>query len=45
MKTDVYRLFHHDSHRKKMVTIEGASVCMQAWMIIAGVHEATFYRY
>ena len=28
-----------------MVTVEGISVCMHAWMHIFGVPQATFYRY
>ena len=28
-----------------MVTVEGISVCMCAWMHISGVPQATFYRY
>ncbi len=36
---------HYDSHGRKMVTVEETSVCMRAWMLIAGVPEATFYRY
>ena len=45
MKTNVHRLVHRDARERKMVTVEGISVCMHAWMHISGVLDATFYRY
>lgn len=45
MKVDIHRQIHHDSRGKKVVTIEGEDVCLRTWMFIAGVSEATFYRY
>ena len=45
MKTEVHRVVHRDARGRKMVTVEGISVCMRAWMHISGVPQATFYRY
>ena len=45
MKTKVHRAIHRDARGRRMVTVEGTSVCMRAWMHISGVPQATFYRY
>ena len=45
MKMDIHRQIHRDSQNRRVVTIEGIDVCVRAWMHIAGVPEATFYRY
>ena len=45
MKTEVHRAVHRDARGRRMVTVEGISVCMRAWMHISGVPQATFYRY
>jgi len=45
LKTELHRTVHHDSNGRKMVTVEGVSVCMRAWMLLSGVPEATFYWY
>ena len=45
MKTEVHRAVHRDAWERRMVTVEGISVCMRAWMHISGVPWATFYRY
>ena len=45
MKTEVHRAVHRDVRGQRMVTVEGISVCMRAWMHISGVQQATFYRY
>ena len=45
MKTEVHRAVHRDARGQRMVTVEGMSVCMRAWMHISGVPQATFYRY
>ena len=45
MKTKVHRAVHRDARGRRMVTVEGISVCMRAWMHISGVPQATFYRY
>nr|PNR31019.1 hypothetical protein PHYPA_027335 [Physcomitrium patens] len=45
MKLDVHRAVHRDASGRKMVTVEGITVCLRAWMHISGVSEATFYRY
>ena len=45
MKIEVHRAVHRDARGRRMVTVEGISVCMRAWMHISGVPQATFYRY
>ena len=45
MKTKVHRAVHRDALGQRMVTVEGISVCMSAWMHISGVPHAMFYRY
>ena len=45
MKTEVHRAVHKDARGRRMVMVEGISVCMRAWMHIFGVPQATFYRY
>nr|PNR63282.1 hypothetical protein PHYPA_001707 [Physcomitrium patens] len=45
MKLDVHRAVHRDASGRKMVTVEGITMCLRAWMHISGVSEATFYRY
>uniref|UniRef100_A9U683 Predicted protein n=1 Tax=Physcomitrium patens TaxID=3218 RepID=A9U683_PHYPA len=45
MKLDVHRAVHRDASGRKMVTVEGITVCLRAWMHISGVSEATFYCY
>ena len=45
MKTKVQRCIHRDARGRGMVTVEGITVCVRAWMHIAGVPEATFYCY
>ena len=45
MKTEVHRCIHRDARGRGMVTVEGITMCVRAWMHIAGVPEATFYRY
>ena len=45
MKTEVHRAIHRDAWGRRIVTVEGISVCMRAWMHISGVPQATFYRY
>ena len=45
MKTEVHRAVHRDARGQRMVTVEGISVCMHAWMHISRVPQATFYRY
>ena len=45
MKTEVHRCIHKDARGRGMVTVEGITVCVQAWMHITGVSEATFYCY
>ena len=45
MKTVVHRQIHRDASGRRMVTVEGKNVYLQAWMHIAGVAESTFYRY
>ena len=45
MKMDVHRQVHVDERGRRMVSIDNTPVCMRAWMHIAGVPEATFYRY
>ena len=45
MKTEVHRCIHKDARGRRMVTVEGITVCLRAWMHIAGVPVATFYRY
>ena len=37
MKTEVHRAVHRDARGRRMVTVEGISVCMRAWMHISGV--------
>ena len=37
MKTNVHTSIHKDAHGRRMVTMEGISVCMRAWMHISGV--------
>ena len=41
MKTEVHRAVHRDARGRRMVTVEGISVCMH----IFGVPQATFYQY
>ena len=43
MKTEVHKAVHNDARGRRMVTVEGISVCMRAWMHISGVPQATFY--
>ena len=43
MKTEVHRAVHKDAWMRRMVTVEGISVCMRTWMHISGVPQATFY--
>ena len=45
MKIEVHRAVHKDAQGRRMVTMEGISVCMRAWMHISEVPQATFYRY
>ena len=45
MKTEVHRVMHKDARGRRMVMVEGISVCMRAWMHISGVPQATFYQY
>ena len=45
MKMDVHRQVHVDERGRRMVSIDNTPVCMRAWMHIAEVPEATFYRY
>ena len=45
IKTNVYKSIHISSEGRKMVIVEGISVCMWAWMFISSVPESTFYRY
>ena len=45
MKTKVHRCIHRDERGRGMVMVEGITMCVRAWMHIAGVPEATFYRY
>ena len=37
MKTKVHRAVHRDARGRRMVTVEGISVYMRAWMHISGV--------
>nr|PNR26396.1 hypothetical protein PHYPA_030971 [Physcomitrium patens] len=41
----ITKAVHRDASGRKMVTVEGITVCLRAWMHISGVSEATFYRY
>ena len=43
MKAEVHRVVHRDAWGRRMVTVEGISVCMRAWMHISRVPQATFY--
>ena len=45
MKTEVHRAVHRDARGRRMVTVEGISVCMRAWMHISGVTQAMIYQY
>ena len=45
MKIEVHRAVHRDARGRRMVTVEGISVCMRAWMHISEIPQATFYRY
>ena len=45
MKTEVHKAVHRDAQGRRMVTVEGISVSMRAWMYIFEVTQATFYRY
>ena len=45
MKIEVHRSLHRDAHGRRMVIVEGISVCMRAWMHMSGVPKATFYQY
>ena len=45
MKTEVHRAVHRDAWGRRMVMVEGISVCMRAWMHISEVPQTTFYRY
>ena len=45
LKTEVHRSVHRDVPGRRMVTVEGISVCMRAWMHISRVPQATFYQY
>ena len=43
MKTEVHMSVNRDVRGRRIVTMEGNSVCMRAWMHIFGVLQATFY--
>ena len=45
MNIEIHKSVHKDARGQRMVTVEGISVCMCAWMHISGVPEATFYQY
>ena len=45
MKTEVHRAVYRDALGQRMVTVEGISVCMRAWMHISRVPQASFYQY
>ena len=45
MKTEVHWAVHKDARGRRMVTVEGISVCIRAWMHTSGVPHATFYQY
>ena len=37
MKTEVHKAVHRDARGRRMVMVEGISVCMRAWMHISEV--------
>ena len=45
LKTKVHRSVHRYARGRRIVTVEGINVCMNAWMHISKVPQATFYQY